>query len=84
MSLRFLRIVLRLPVSSFGLHVKAARKSTVERDMRVRTPEDLRDAETVCDAERENPICRARVDTWPVRPSHGLDASEIPWMTVPG
>jgi len=52
--------------------------------MRVRTPEDLRDAETVCDAERETPICRARGDTWPVRPSHGLDASEIPWMTVPG
>ena len=73
----------RLPVSTFGLHVKAARKSTVERDMRVRTPEHLRDAETVCDAERETPVYRARGDTWPVRRSHGLDAFENPWMTVP-
>jgi hypothetical protein len=63
----------RLPVSTLGLHVKTERKSTVERDMRVGMPEQLRNAETVCNAERETAFYRARADARTTGYSHDLE-----------
>ena len=50
-----------------------ARKSTVERDMRVRMREQLRNAETVCDAERETTFYRARAGARTTGHSHDLE-----------